>query len=710
MRIFSLILLSLTLLFTQLSVNSVYAADVSVADFFDIDNDGKKEALSDGLLISRYLFGFRGSALIDQAIANGATRTTATAIETYLTDNLAKFDVDGDGETKALSDGLLILRYLFGFRGNALINNAIAGGATRTTAIQVATYITEGGESDPEFIKKAEAIAFSQINLYQGHVKEGDVDPVDLNVANLNSGDLFTVDVEFEISEDLDDYALTAQLIPMDIFNKLNTGNTLGVVSSENVTAEESKRIIDLGGAYIDEIKSGILHGVIHTKLPTLENDTTYKVVVTPTLDFLATHKNVIKADYKKVPLLIDPRELVVHKLDKVRVKIVNLPDITEKNDFTQLEKYGRYDANGYSLEPLFQTSLEVDVSSFNQSEEVVISLSWECKEQSCYDKGVAGKYELGLWDPKSGGDLSHDQKISSDVIIGHTYTTNGAHHNVKSSGRSYSNYSYGRIRTVIIPLAPYVNQSTHDALVTQCLSFSEIASTTPKMGNFILDVKHAIEGKLIDTGINYTLSIPLVCQDNRAKELSNEQASGFSVLRAGNTNQACLDIPRSAYEGDPLEGTETGFLKIDANEEIIASTCPENSPNTSLLWRYSKHTKQFISKDVDSNGDHYCLTSRSTGLVYADMPLGGADILGGFPGGFPGGSGGGEFTEVDIKKCEFQQVGIAPPEQRFELLGDKIKAVDNRYLTVSNIGSSSAFALEDVELVSLNHTPAPVD
>lgn len=51
----------------------------------DIDGNGSAQALTDGLLVVRYLLGLRGAALIAGATgAAGATRTTAPAIEAYL--------------------------------------------------------------------------------------------------------------------------------------------------------------------------------------------------------------------------------------------------------------------------------------------------------------------------------------------------------------------------------------------------------------------------------------------------------------------------------------------------------------------------------------------------------------------------------------------------------------------------------------------------
>jgi hypothetical protein len=50
-------------------------------------------------------------------------------------------DVDGNGSAAPLTDGLLVLRYLFGFRGATLITGAVAGDCTRCTAPQIEAFL-----------------------------------------------------------------------------------------------------------------------------------------------------------------------------------------------------------------------------------------------------------------------------------------------------------------------------------------------------------------------------------------------------------------------------------------------------------------------------------------------------------------------------------------------------------------------------------------
>ena len=107
----------------------------------DIDRNRNFDALTDGLMIVRYLFGLSGDALINRAIGLGATRDTAAAILTYLDSIKVALDIDGNNRADALTDGLLLIRYLFGLRGPQLTNGAVAQDASRVTASQIENYI-----------------------------------------------------------------------------------------------------------------------------------------------------------------------------------------------------------------------------------------------------------------------------------------------------------------------------------------------------------------------------------------------------------------------------------------------------------------------------------------------------------------------------------------------------------------------------------------
>ena len=124
-------------------VGLVPPAIASETDEFtwDIDGDGKETALTDGLLVIRYLFGFTDQALVQDAVDASATRSTPEDIKAYLDAYSAELDVDGNGTNSALTDGLLIIRYLFGFNGSSLVQNAVAPDGERTSAADISVYL-----------------------------------------------------------------------------------------------------------------------------------------------------------------------------------------------------------------------------------------------------------------------------------------------------------------------------------------------------------------------------------------------------------------------------------------------------------------------------------------------------------------------------------------------------------------------------------------
>lgn len=108
----------------------------------DVDNDGNFDAATDGVLIVRYLLGFRGATLIANAVAaTGAERTDAAAIESFLGAMVTAnhYDADGDGQTRATTDGLLILRYLLGLTSGPGLSNAAQQVGTRVPATYLGT-------------------------------------------------------------------------------------------------------------------------------------------------------------------------------------------------------------------------------------------------------------------------------------------------------------------------------------------------------------------------------------------------------------------------------------------------------------------------------------------------------------------------------------------------------------------------------------------
>ena len=75
------------------------------------------------------------------ATDTSAIRSSASDISSYLTEAETELDIDGSGDVTALTDGLILIRYLFGFSGDSLIGGAIGTNATRTTSTEIEGYI-----------------------------------------------------------------------------------------------------------------------------------------------------------------------------------------------------------------------------------------------------------------------------------------------------------------------------------------------------------------------------------------------------------------------------------------------------------------------------------------------------------------------------------------------------------------------------------------
>jgi hypothetical protein len=114
----------------------------SASASLDADGNGTADALSDGILILRYLFDPTGAWNVNDAMGSGAIRTTRDSISTFLDGGKSTaLDADGNGTADALSDGILILRYLFDSEGAWNVNDALGSGATRTTRAAIKAYL-----------------------------------------------------------------------------------------------------------------------------------------------------------------------------------------------------------------------------------------------------------------------------------------------------------------------------------------------------------------------------------------------------------------------------------------------------------------------------------------------------------------------------------------------------------------------------------------
>ncbi|MAR59095.1 MAG: hypothetical protein CMK34_03665 [Porticoccaceae bacterium] len=127
----------------NISVTVTEASDIdNPTSSIDIDGNNKFDALTDGLLLLRSMFGISGDSLIQGVIADDATFVTPLDIQERIQSIGSELDIDNNGSVDALTDGLLILRYLFELRGDMLLNGVVANNAARSSAAEIESYLS----------------------------------------------------------------------------------------------------------------------------------------------------------------------------------------------------------------------------------------------------------------------------------------------------------------------------------------------------------------------------------------------------------------------------------------------------------------------------------------------------------------------------------------------------------------------------------------
>lgn len=115
----------------------------TVIPSLDVDGNGKADAFTDGMLIARFLMGFTGENLTRGVVDPNGERSTPESITTFL-ESLKEplMDVDCNGQQDALTDGMMILRFLFGFKGPALIDGLVDPKGCRNTPETILPFLT----------------------------------------------------------------------------------------------------------------------------------------------------------------------------------------------------------------------------------------------------------------------------------------------------------------------------------------------------------------------------------------------------------------------------------------------------------------------------------------------------------------------------------------------------------------------------------------
>ena len=114
-----------------------------LCEVLDVDGDGNTDALTDGLLVLRAMFGLTGEALTNGAVSADAYYTSSDDILAQISALGDRLDIDQNGSVDALTDGLLILRSLFGLTGDVLTSGVLAINSPITDASQIELGVTQ---------------------------------------------------------------------------------------------------------------------------------------------------------------------------------------------------------------------------------------------------------------------------------------------------------------------------------------------------------------------------------------------------------------------------------------------------------------------------------------------------------------------------------------------------------------------------------------
>lgn len=111
----------------------------TTAPEFDIDGDGVCNATIDATLTARFLFGLRGEALIAGLLpSNGGTtaQNVTTKLNALVAPPVLVLDVNNDGRIDALNDGLLFLRHALGVADNTALVSGLSAAPRGADAIR----------------------------------------------------------------------------------------------------------------------------------------------------------------------------------------------------------------------------------------------------------------------------------------------------------------------------------------------------------------------------------------------------------------------------------------------------------------------------------------------------------------------------------------------------------------------------------------------
>jgi hypothetical protein len=251
---------------------------------WDFDGSCHADALTDGLILLRAGFDLRGEYLISNVMHPDAT-LTASEVEARIEKAVSITDIDSNGGFDALTDGLLLLRYLFDFRDQNLVSDVLSQTATRTSGDAIAQYIEQympnciNDTIPPVIISADTAIAIDENSGAGQLVYTAMAIDTDFNGAEYITFNLINEDLGFSIDNATGDVTTNAEFAADYEDTELQSFTVVATDAAGNA----SEQVVNVAINNLDEVAPSITSGDTATAVD--ENSGADQVVYTATAD-----------------------------------------------------------------------------------------------------------------------------------------------------------------------------------------------------------------------------------------------------------------------------------------------------------------------------------------------------------------------------------------------------------------------------------------
>ena len=194
-------------------------------------------------------------------ISNDSVITSSADIEAELAMVYASSgDIDGNGSVDALTDGLLLLRYLFGLTGTNLINSVVGDGATKTQSAALESYMSGLMPQAPyiklngsALVSHEQATVYNDAGATATDVTDGSVEVVKSGTVDASEAGTYIISYSATDSEGNISRILTRSVTVAD-----TTAPTITLIGESAVELELDASYEDAGATATDTVDGAV--------------------------------------------------------------------------------------------------------------------------------------------------------------------------------------------------------------------------------------------------------------------------------------------------------------------------------------------------------------------------------------------------------------------------------------------------------------------